>query len=125
LQRQAARIATNRVIAGVHFPVDNIAGRMLGVKLGQFFVACANPSYNSATFASGTFDGTLGAMDTSDRELHPELQPLSGGSKAPFYAEQSVACPVTKDLVLDELWKKAQAEWKGRAPFGAINACAP
>ncbi len=39
LQRIAARISINRVIAGVHYPVDLMAGRVLGQALGEYFVA--------------------------------------------------------------------------------------
>jgi hypothetical protein len=41
LARLAARISVNRVIAGVHFPVDLAAGLVLGLTVGRYFVALA------------------------------------------------------------------------------------
>jgi PAP2 superfamily len=41
LDRLARRIAFNRVVAGVHFPVDSCAGYALGTQLGRLFAAAA------------------------------------------------------------------------------------
>ena len=39
LMRISERIATNRTVAGVHFPVDSVAGMVLGHTLAEFFIA--------------------------------------------------------------------------------------
>src|SRR5205823_4062756 len=55
LMRLASRIAINRTVAGVHFPVDSAAGAVLGLTLGQyFFHRCTQV----ATYDAYAFDGT-------------------------------------------------------------------
>jgi hypothetical protein len=46
--RLAARIAINRTVAGVHYPVDSAAGAVLGITLGDFLVARASAPHPPA-----------------------------------------------------------------------------
>ncbi|MES2939389.1 MAG: hypothetical protein V4864_17005 [Pseudomonadota bacterium] len=43
LNRLAHRVAENRVVAGLHFPVDSIAGQVLGTMLARHMVWLAEP----------------------------------------------------------------------------------
>ncbi|MEM7319625.1 MAG: phosphatase PAP2 family protein [Pseudomonadota bacterium] len=53
LRHIARRIAENRTFAGVHFPVDNSAGAVLGDAVGAFFVSrlLGTPLPSASTFA--------------------------------------------------------------------------
>jgi hypothetical protein len=116
LQRQAARISTNRVIAGVHFPVDSIAGRSLGQALGEYFV-CRAATVAPTEAYEYLFDGTASAFEAGPVEFHPGRQPLSGGEgqiKAPFYLRTRVKSVPRASCLLQHMWAKAEAEWNGK-----------
>ena len=110
LERQAARIATNRVVAGVHFPVDSIAGRMLGVALGEFFVGrCAgNKTTMGRKFIAAGIDG---ARDT-DFNPFSNSQDLTGSA---FYSEAAGA-NIDQSNLLKHVWEAAEDEWNNRFP---------
>lgn len=129
LQRQAARIATNRVIAGVHFPVDNIAGRLLGVSIAEYFCARCAPSEKQGVpvpeqVPHRTFIGTDSTLTAAPVEFQPMKQLLEGpaargAAVPPFYDNApgtwSLACSAT----LHHMWKKAHEEWARRSGVGA------
>jgi hypothetical protein len=108
LDRQAARIATNRVVAGVHFPVDSMAGRMLGVALGEYFVGrcLGSTSTMSRTFNAGYVD----SHPNADFNPFSPNQTLSAGT---FYSE-SAGGTVTQSLLMYQLWQAARREWSGK-----------
>jgi hypothetical protein len=110
LERQAARIATNRVIAGVHFPVDSMAGRMLGVALGEYFVGrCqGGERFRNRKFLAAGING----HPNTDFNPFSNTQDLHGSI---FYS-QSAGAHITHTPLLRHSWDEAQAEWKVRFP---------
>jgi hypothetical protein len=116
LDRQAARIATNRVVAGMHFPLDAMAGRMLGVALGEYFYGrCVGPqTFMSRTFIAGGID----ANPTTDFNPFNAAQDLDS---PPFYY-QSAGEDVAQSALMNHVWQMASAEWAGR--FGVPPASA-
>lgn len=126
LMRLAARVATNRIVAGLHFPVDAAAGMVLGLTLGQYFVNwCSLGSRNPPvpTYLPWTFDGTLftnaGGLD-GDFHWDALFNQATGAQTATIYASQTPTPagaavpwpPLTTNKILNWLWNQALAEWK-------------
>lgn len=116
LVRMAARIAVNRTVAGVHFPIDSIAGALLGLTLGEYFLA----RVRGGRYHAAHFDGTAADIGRRDfawweiydpasagllfadgtEKTHPAVRRFDGETYA---ADDSPA--------LTWLWERAVAEW--------------
>jgi membrane-associated phospholipid phosphatase len=110
LQRQAARIAINRTVAGVHFPVDSAAGRMLGEALAGYFVGrCSRTGAAQVKYKACSFDGTQfhSSGNALDFDYH---EPLSNGSFNSL-AGNTILNANTKSPILEKLWELAKEEW--------------
>ncbi|QOZ27537.1 PA-phosphatase [Bradyrhizobium sp. CCBAU 51753] len=117
LDRQAARIAVNRTVAGVHFPVDSMAGRMLGVALGEYFVGrCLGTTTRSGSTASTirTFNATW-----IDHHASTDFNPFSSDQDlgAGKLYSTSTGVNIQQSLLMQHLWAAAQAEWQTRFPY--------
>jgi hypothetical protein len=116
LMRQAARIAINRTIAGVHFPVDSAAGELLGLTLGEYFVhRCLGGAtgYDAARFNGQNY---LGNSDFDWRLLYdttanPAPARAYPGVANPFAERTAAQQQVGASLYLQWLWGKAANEW--------------
>jgi len=99
LDRLARRIAFNRVVAGVHFPVDSQAGYALGTQLARLLAALAGVPGITPAPLRGT------AVLHAPFEL-PELV-LAGRGRP---AENGASYPLEPADALSRLWSYAKAE---------------
>jgi len=113
LMRQATRIAINRTVAGVHFPVDSATGAMLGMTLGNYMVSRCD---RSIEYEAWKFDGAAfnPASDFDCTEFF-DVANFSQKESAPAtYAsqlgDQAIAAP-EQPTPLTWLWGKAKDEW--------------
>jgi hypothetical protein len=113
LDRQAARIATNRVVAGVHFPVDSMAGRMLGVALAEYFVGrcTGGKPFPGRKFIAAGIDGAA----TTDFNPFNAAQASLAAPPSPFYS-QTPSGTIGPSPLMKHVWDAARDEWKDRFP---------
>ena len=97
LQRLAARIAFNRVVAGVHFQMDSHVGRHLGNRLAAAFVNMASE--------------TPAAVRSATVEVRPESEwdegPQAALEELPLDAAGAAPAPIES---LRQLWNAALKE---------------
>lgn len=106
LDRQAFRIAVNRVVAGVHFPVDAIAGMLLGRSLANCAVALASASPSTISVCHFTEKVYRSKTDwMSIGPAHPSLPA--------FDVDHTIVVP-SKGLwpVWRLIWTQALTEWE-------------
>ena len=105
LFRMAHRIAMNRVVAGVHWPVDSAAGAVLGVALGEAIAATMASGGGKVSVPNAAFspkDHFPGTQDCSWSWVTSELEPRLG--------TQSIADPGATPLFALQ-WAEARKEW--------------
>jgi hypothetical protein len=112
LMAQAARIAINRTVAGLHFPVDSAAGAVLGLTLGKYFVSRCK---EGDSYLPWTFDGS---RYPPDRDFYREdyFDPKTGNQTVGQYVTSAVKqhdpVAASHSAILEWMWNKAKDEWQ-------------
>lgn len=106
LERQAARIAVNRTVAGLHYPVDTAAGRLLGTALAEFLVArCHGDTVHLRGFDGPRFEHPGGAA------LDFDLRVSLTNNKSGFYQYGPAVGGIPVSPLLAFMWAQARKEW--------------
>jgi hypothetical protein len=110
LYRQASRIAVNRTVAGVHYPIDSIAGAALGVSLGNLLASVATDVESNAQAMEFKGRNILSNQDFDWREIvDPKVGKLDSSQ---YLGVNKLVNPQKKGRYLSWLWDRALAEWK-------------
>jgi hypothetical protein len=127
LMRIASRIAVNRTVAGVHFPVDSACGCLFGLTLGEYFVqrCITGAQYTSWHFKGDQFPNPNPAVINPPPVAPPDdgdfywnslfdVQGNGNQTPAPPYATTASVVSLQNDtpsIALPWLWRQALAEW--------------
>jgi hypothetical protein len=112
--RLAARIAINRTIAGVHYPVDSAAGAVLGITLGEYLVARSTREEKTAV---RMFDGTKYGGRDFHLGLLPTILEEAGYGTTPLYrpkTDPDDGEPDNAKTNLEWVWRMAKREMQSR-----------
>lgn len=103
LNRLAARIAQNRVVAGLHFPADTLAGQVMGTALAEYLIRRCGVS---VSLKKGTCKGD--GMDSEDYVLRGLTAAATDGASL----DDVVGEHPNPATTLKHLWDEAVKEWQ-------------
>jgi hypothetical protein len=116
----ALRIAENRVVAGVHYPVDSLAGRLLGESVARYLLASvAELPAQPSVLRFGHADFGQAALALPDEGFAPAQSPECSEVAAPADAP---GLPMLKDHA--RLWELVCREWNLDSSSAAAGAAA-
>jgi membrane-associated phospholipid phosphatase len=109
--RIAHRIAVNRTVAGLHFPVDSAAGALIGCAIGEavYREACGRPS-TTGDHADLRFLLQAEAGESTPEADFPETADFSRAWLSRRVLPQPGAA-LGVESILGRFWQKAEAEW--------------
>lgn len=99
----AGRIAVNRTVAGLHFPVDSVAGQILGATMGGYLVYVCTGGKLPGESAAGWRDRTFEPGSDLGKDFNWRDHLPTGGALHTLGAVNPM---------LRWLWEQASAEWK-------------
>ncbi|MBT9505739.1 phosphatase PAP2 family protein [Rhodoferax sp.] len=106
LERLAARIAVNRTVAGLHYPVDSAVGRLLGTVLADFMVArCTTAKLHERGFDGRKFHDAKGHVIDFDPRVS------MADNQSGYYELMAGSHAVAASPLLNFMWTQAAAEW--------------
>jgi hypothetical protein len=114
LLRQAGRIAFNRTVAGLHFPVDHVAGQMLGLCVAEYLLARVGltKKVDAWTFLGTQFQES--SQYDFGEQFEPSLKQRRTTSALPGHLGFSPgnSGQVGVSPLLSWLWNEARKEWQ-------------
>ena len=119
LYRLARRISDNRVIAGIHFPIDGAAGYALARALSDFFIARSDKHGGAVDVVA--FDGRnyrpnadIDPRRVFEKKASPLNATMADKKCPPAFRRSGPAIHVAGSKLLNALWASANDELRAQ-----------